>query len=318
MIKKFKTIAMGGTFDHFHDGHKQFIKFASNLSERLVIGVTYSQLTLGKPYAYLIEPAEKRAKMVKQFCHYNNIVADVVELIDIYGPTLEDDRIQALIVTEETLGGAKKINDTRLKMRLKDLHVHVAPLLKNQAGEVLHSEQIRAGQVNRHGVVYSLLFNKDVIVNDKQRQFFSKPIGRLVEQPNYRTQSPVAVVGDYCLDTFIRNDWNWWNIGVFDKKQQRESFSSELISRLSINEEVENPAGKITQDLTKKLSAIVDAKQDKSVVFVNGEEDLAAVALVLLLPLDSVIYYGQPNQGMVEMVVTEQLKDKVYAVLSEE
>jgi pantetheine-phosphate adenylyltransferase len=315
MGKQYKTVGLGGTFDHFHDGHKQFIEFAAHLSQQLIIGVTYPELTLHKPFAHLIESPEKRAKMVKQFCHYNNIPCEVVELVDIYGPTLEDKRIEALIVTEETLDGAKKINDLRLKMKLRDLNVHVAPLLKNQAGQPLHSEQIRGGEANRQGIIYRLLFEKNLVLNEEQRQFFSKPLGKIVDQPIYETASPVCVVGDASVETFVTNNWNWWDVAVFDGKQQRTEYNSESIGSLNIDKKINNSAGMISAELVRELYGSLTNRKELTTIFVNGEEDLATVALVLLLPLDSVIYYGQPNEGMVEVVVTEHLKDKVYQIL---
>ena len=38
--KKFKTAVLGGTFDHFHKGHKNFLEHGLSISERLMIGVT--------------------------------------------------------------------------------------------------------------------------------------------------------------------------------------------------------------------------------------------------------------------------------------
>ena len=38
--KKFKTAVLGGTFDHFHKGHENFLEHGLSISKRLVIGVT--------------------------------------------------------------------------------------------------------------------------------------------------------------------------------------------------------------------------------------------------------------------------------------
>jgi hypothetical protein len=51
-------------------------------------------------------------------------------------------------------------------------------------------------------------------------------------------------------------------------------------------------------------------------LFVDGEEDLAAVVLQLLLPLGATIYYGQPNEGLVRWQVTEESKEKTAILLN--
>jgi uncharacterized protein (UPF0218 family) len=57
--------------------------------------------------------------------------------------------------------------------------------------------------------------------------------------------------------------------------------------------------------------------QTKKHLFIQGEEDLAAVALSLVLPLGSCIYYGQPQKGMVELVVTEKIKQSFFDLLKD-
>jgi uncharacterized protein (UPF0218 family) len=37
--------------------------------------------------------------------------------------------------------------------------------------------------------------------------------------------------------------------------------------------------------------------------------------LALVAPLGAVIYYGQPNEGIIEMIVTEELKELFYSIL---
>ena len=39
-LKKFKTAVLGGTFDHFHKGHRNFLEYGLSISKRLVVGVT--------------------------------------------------------------------------------------------------------------------------------------------------------------------------------------------------------------------------------------------------------------------------------------
>jgi uncharacterized protein (UPF0218 family) len=58
-----------------------------------------------------------------------------------------------------------------------------------------------------------------------------------------------------------------------------------------------NPPGTISDDLVR---AIRDAlSRPPAVIFVEGEEDLAVLPLVLAAPAGAVILYGPPGQGVV-------------------
>jgi uncharacterized protein (UPF0218 family) len=81
---------------------------------------------------------------------------------------------------------------------------------------------------------------------------------------------------------------------------------------------VDNPAGVITEDL---IDAVGNAlKSDEHVrIFVRGEEDLAAVPVILMAPEGSAVLYGQPDEGVVLVKITsdkkEQMEDLLTAIL---
>ncbi|MFH1584576.1 MAG: DUF359 domain-containing protein, partial [Patescibacteria group bacterium] len=75
-----------------------------------------------------------------------------------------------------------------------------------------------------------------------------------------------------------------------------------------------NEAGTLSLSLASALKQAL--KTGAKHVFVEGEEDLAAVALMLLLPLGANIYYGQPGKGIVELLVTEIAKESFSRALN--
>jgi hypothetical protein len=67
-----------------------------------------------------------------------------------------------------------------------------------------------------------------------------------------------------------------------------------------------NPPGTISDELVR---AIRDAVGDPpALIFVEGEEDLAVLPLVLEAPLGAVILYGQPGEGVVLREVDREAK----------
>lgn len=74
-----------------------------------------------------------------------------------------------------------------------------------------------------------------------------------------------------------------------------------------------NPAGTITWEAVEALAAALSS--GGGLVVVEGEEDLLALPLILLLPLGCSIVYGLPGVSAVVLPVTRWLKAYVQHVL---
>lgn len=108
-------------------------------------------------------------------------------------------------------------------------------------------------------------------------------------------------------------------IAVVDGKTLRES-------RIELNKEklkfdliikASNPPAHISAELIGAIAkAISEVEKGKKVlVFVEGEEDLAVVPLVSLLPLGALILYGQPGEGVVALKVDEEKKVLILSLV---
>ncbi len=316
--KRHKLVALGGTFDHLHDGHKALIQFASQWGEKLLIGVCDDVLARSKILPKTIQPLIPRKRAVGNFCTENHIPVELITLHDPLGPTVEEgNKIDALVVSSETVKGGNKINEIREKLGMRSLPVYICPLVNDLQGEPIHSDRVRQGFISRSGVVYGSVLNQTVVISSKQREAIQNLKYNLVEKPTVTIPSaPItAAVGDVTLAKFIQNRWPF-QIGIFDNLVERHE--KHLISGHQTHD-IDNPAGQITLELSQKLTEIVAGQLAKAknldFIQVKGEEDLASVALVLLLPLYSHIYFGLPGKGLVEMIVTETLKDKLYNLL---
>jgi uncharacterized protein (UPF0218 family) len=73
---------------------------------------------------------------------------------------------------------------------------------------------------------------------------------------------------------------------------------------------VENPAGTITDALIEAIRYAV--AHPPVLIFVEGEEDLAVIPLVMEAPLESAVVYGQPGEGVVIRLVDAAAKEQAH------
>lgn len=312
---QYACIGLGGTFDHFHAGHRAFISFAAQLADQLLIGVTTPQLITHKLYPAAIQSLAEREAAVGEFCTSQGISATIVHLTDEFGPTITaNSPVQAIAVTTQTEPGGQALNLERTHRQLSPLPIHVCQLVPDELGQPITSTRIRAGQIDRQGRIYTRLLASDLSLNQTQRAHFAQPQGKFVTAPSSPNASPVFVVGDVCLESFLAQNWPF-SLGVYDEVTQRSPVpTGTLVSQLTPARICTNPRGMLSRQLTAVLEEWF--AKPFTTLKVSGEEDLAAVGLCLLAPLGATIYYGQTGQGMVEMVVTEDAKRRCYDILS--
>ncbi|KAJ7125493.1 Nucleotidylyl transferase [Mycena crocata] len=120
----FPVVALGGTFDHLHAGHKILLSMAAWIaSEKLIVGVTDDALLTRKANAHVLESLAQRTATVRRFltAFKPGLVYDIVPISDVYGPTGWDPNIQALVVSKETASGAAAIASHRAEKDLPAL-----------------------------------------------------------------------------------------------------------------------------------------------------------------------------------------------------
>jgi hypothetical protein len=107
------------------------------------------------------------------------------------------------------------------------------------------------------------------------------------------------------------------DICIVDNRTKRKPVARHVSTRNmdNVSEEisVENPAGIITDELIKTLCEAFTSEKPIR-IFVKGEEDLATLPVILLAPLGAVVLYGQPDEGVVFVKVTEEKKREIRAL----
>ena len=154
-MTRFRKVAVGGTFDELHRGHKTLLTQAFAIGERVVIGLSSDELVskLSKPH--LTASFEERKQGVNEWLAESGLSsrAEIIPLFDSVGSTINDPEIQALVVSQETQPAAQKINDRRQKAGLPVLEIISINMVPSQNCGPISTTRIRRGEMDREGVL---------------------------------------------------------------------------------------------------------------------------------------------------------------------
>lgn len=133
----FKNVCLGGTFDGIHAGHKLLFGEATRIcTNRLVVGVTDIEMIKSKTLWELIAPVDKRIYKVREYLEREisrSLTYSIVPISDLYGPTITEKDLECIVVSDETIRGAKKINEARTALGWQELKIHVVNLLEDDS-----------------------------------------------------------------------------------------------------------------------------------------------------------------------------------------
>ena len=105
------------------------------------------------------------------------------------------------------------------------------------------------------------------------------------------------------------------DLAVVDERTEREPVDAEVAAASPDPDgTVENPAATLTSALVEAMAAGL-ASGAPYTLLVDGEEDLAALPAVLLVPEGGAVVYGQPGAGMVLVGVDAEAKAGVRGLL---
>ncbi|KAJ3529817.1 hypothetical protein NM208_g9590 [Fusarium decemcellulare] len=173
----FKTVCLGGTFDHLHPGHKLLLHASALLLDipekdssqtcTLIIGISSDELLTKKKFAEELQSWDDRVKTVLSFLSTlleydttasspptestpDELVATLRDgrvivrcnvLRDPFGPPIHEEDCDAIVLSGETRSGGQAINDRRTEKGWKPLEVFEI--------DVLDAEEIGEGEVSK-------------------------------------------------------------------------------------------------------------------------------------------------------------------------
>jgi len=152
-MKKFRKVAVGGTFDELHKGHRILLVKAFEVGEIVLIGLCTDEFAkkMGKPH--VTAPYEARLKELQAFLQKSSLSdkAEIIPLNDPYGKTITDKCIEALVVSEETEKIAIKINQKRSEAQLPQLKIITISMVPAENYKPISTTRIRKGEIDREG-----------------------------------------------------------------------------------------------------------------------------------------------------------------------
>ncbi|VTT87915.1 Phosphopantetheine adenylyltransferase, type II eukaryotic [Halorubrum sp. DM2] len=148
------NVALGGTFDPVHDGHRKLFERAFELGD-VTVGLTADDLAPDTRHVErYVRPYEQRerdleAELAPRAEEYGREY-EVRKLTEPTGIAVEPE-FDALVVSPETRDGGKRINEIRAERGHDPLELVVVDHVTAEDGKRISSTRIVAGEIDEHG-----------------------------------------------------------------------------------------------------------------------------------------------------------------------
>lgn len=151
-MTKYNTVAVGGTFDHLHKGHKMLLTQAFNIGKNVLVGVTSDSfiIKLGKIKG---NNYNTRLNNLESYLQSNFLGRkyEITKLDNYFGDQIYKKEVEAIVVSEETQKRINLVNDIREKKELSPLKIILIDTIVADDGRPISSTRIKLGEVDNEG-----------------------------------------------------------------------------------------------------------------------------------------------------------------------
>ena len=159
-------------------------------------------------------------------------------------------------------------------------------------------------------------------LSDNLREQLKTPLGQLIAEDKTSKEnilklipsnSFIITVGDATTEKMLNYEITP-ALQIVDGIEKREKREIPKINKIETELECDNPAGEITE---QSIETIKNALQSKPPIriTVKGEEDLLVIPVCQYAQNNSVVLYGQPNEGLVLVTINEETKNKIQKIV---
>ena len=158
------------------------------------------------------------------------------------------------------------------------------------------------------------------------RPFLKNPYGKLysgnnpslIGQINIPSDATVVAVGDVTTYNLFKAGF-MPRLCLIDRITKRSAVSAAILDVISrtdyVNTPVRNPAGVISSEMVLCIKKALEMPHKHICINVDGEEDLATLPVIAFSKAGSLVLYGQPDEGLVCVTVTEEKKKEMKDML---
>ena len=148
------------------------------------------------------------------------------------------------------------------------------------------------------------------------------PLGDLIHDndPNkesivkhFFAESVVITVGDKTTENILQFGLKP-QIQIIDGLEKRNQRIVPADDTINTNLSCRNPPGEITEESMQVIQKAFSCESPVRIT-VDGEEDLLVIPACIFAPENSVVMYGQPNEGLVIVTITPEIRAKVQKIL---
>lgn len=151
-MKKYKLVALGGTFDILHRGHLELLRKGFGISYKVIIGLTSDELATKKGKHLIHDYAQRYATLEDTIQrNFPNVKYEISKLENDFGPAVLEKEVEALVVSEETAFQGNELNLLRRQRNSPDVDVIVVPMVLAKDGNRISTSRIKISEIDPDG-----------------------------------------------------------------------------------------------------------------------------------------------------------------------
>ncbi len=156
---------------------------------------------------------------------------------------------------------------------------------------------------------------------EKLRDNLKKPLGILLKDSettkenilkNISPNSFIISVGDATTEKLIKYNIipSLQIVDSLEKRMKRDLPSGNVKTTLQCT----NPPAEITEESISTIKKALQSSKPARIIVI-GEEDLLVLPVSVLAPENSIIMYGQPNEGLVIVKINSEIRNKAQSIM---